>query len=80
MRRRDVLGMKKIVLFSPTGYIGAFIKKAFQQEETVQLYEIVRGSDLTQYNGQYDIMVYSATARYVLQGKASRFMRARSVL
>ncbi len=55
------MGMKKIVLFSPTGYIGAFIKKAFQQEETVQLYEIVRGSDLTQYNGQYDIMVYSAS-------------------
>lgn len=52
--------MKKIILFSPNGYIGGFIKSKIQQEKNLQLSEIVRDSDLEQYREDYDIMIYSA--------------------
>lgn len=53
--------MKRIVLFSPTGYIGGFIKERLQEEKDVQLYEITRNDDLERYEGRYDLMIYSAS-------------------
>lgn len=52
--------MKKIILFSPNGYIGRFIKEKIESEKNMQLFEITRGSDLGQYKEHYDIMIYSA--------------------
>ena len=52
--------MKKILLFSPTGYIGRFIKERIQDENDIRLYEITRNSDLSQYQDDYDVMIYSA--------------------
>lgn len=52
--------MKRIVLFSPGGYIGGFIKAKFEQIREIQLYEVTRDSDLEQYEGEYDILIYSA--------------------
>lgn len=52
--------MKKVILFSPTGYVGGFIKEELQKKCEVQLYEITRDSDLGQYIGNYDVMIYSA--------------------
>ncbi len=53
--------VKKIILFSPNGYVGGFIKERLQKEQDVQLYEITRDNDLQQYVGSYDVMVYSAS-------------------
>ncbi len=52
--------MRKVILFSPNGYIGGFIKERMQEERNIQLYEIVRDSDLEKYEENYDVMVYSA--------------------
>ena len=57
---RAVNKKKKIILFSPKGYIGGFIKEKLQEENDVMLYGITRNSDLEQYQGNYDIMIYSA--------------------
>lgn len=52
--------MKKVILFSPRGYIGTYMKEALQRETEIELYEILRGSDLKKYQKKYDVMVYSA--------------------
>ncbi|MCX4342797.1 MAG: NAD(P)-dependent oxidoreductase [Kineothrix sp.] len=52
--------MKRIVLFSPGGYIGGFIKAKIERIREIQLYEVSRSSDLEQYEGDYDILIYSA--------------------
>ena len=53
--------MKKIVLFSPSGYVGGFLKERIQLEKDIKLYEITRESDLAQYKENYDAMIYSAS-------------------
>ena len=52
--------MKKVVLFSPTGYVGHFIKERIGKEKNIKLYEMTRKDDLREYKEDYDIMVYSA--------------------
>lgn len=56
--------MKKIILFSPKGYVGGYIKKKILNERQMQYFEITRDSNLDQYQGDYDVMVYSAAVRY----------------
>ena len=53
--------MKKIVLFSPTGYVGSFLKKGLQKEKDIQLYEMTRDNRLTRDYADYDILIYSAS-------------------
>ncbi len=53
--------MKKVMLFSPTGYIGSYIKDRLIKEKNIQLYEMTRDSDMSQYIGLYDILIYSAS-------------------
>lgn len=52
--------MKKVILFSPNGYIGGFLRERLTLEDCVQLYEMTRGSDFRQFENEYDIMIYSA--------------------
>ncbi len=52
--------MKRVILFSPTGYIGGFIKARIVQMRSIQLYEVTRNSDLEQYKEDFDILIYSA--------------------
>lgn len=52
--------MSKVILFSPSGYIGSFIKNRFLKEKNISFYEITRDSDLAQYAGTYDVLIYSA--------------------
>ncbi|GFI16216.1 hypothetical protein IMSAGC009_01380 [Lachnospiraceae bacterium] len=61
--------MKKVILFSPKGYVGRFTKERIQSEKNMQLYEITRDSNLKEYNEDYDIMIYSAATRYALADK-----------
>lgn len=53
--------MKKVVLFSPNGYIGGFIREGILGVNGMELYEITRDSDLKAYKEEYDILVYSAS-------------------
>lgn len=53
--------MKKVVLFSPTGYVGAQIKGGLVKKEDVELSAITRNSKLDDICGDYDIMIYSAS-------------------
>ena len=53
--------MKKVILFSPRGYIGGFLKRRLEEEKDIQLYEIERGTDFRKWKGNYDVFVYSAS-------------------
>ncbi len=64
--------IKKIVLFSPNGYVGSAIKEKIQEEGTLQLYEITRDSDLEQYKENYDVLIYSAAASH---GSAEKYVQ-----
>ncbi len=64
--------MKKVILFSPNGYVGTFIKEKIQEKKDIELYEIVRDGDLEQYMEEYDVMIYSAavtSGRHEAAGK-----------
>lgn len=52
--------MRKVMLFSPNGYVGSFIKERLKDEQNIRLYEMTRDSDRDQYKENYDVMVYSA--------------------
>ena len=52
--------MRKVILFSPNGYVGSAIKARIQEENNIQLFELTRDSDLNQYKENYDILIYSA--------------------
>lgn len=53
--------MKRIVLFSPTGYVGSLLKDYILKEKDIQLLEVTRNSKLEEYYGDYDILIYSAS-------------------
>lgn len=61
--------MIKVILFSPNGYVGGYIKERIQNEINMQLYEITRDSNWEEYQGNYDIMIYSAAVRYAAAEK-----------
>lgn len=52
--------MKKVILFSSTGYVGSSIKERILGEREIQLFELTRKSGLTGYDENYDIFIYSA--------------------
>lgn len=56
--------MQKVILFSPGGYIGGYLKEAILKDKDILLYEITRGSDLGKYQEDFDVMVYSASVSY----------------
>lgn len=64
--------IKKIVLFSPNGYVGSAIKEKIQEEGALQLYEITRDSDLEQYKENYDVLIYSAASSH---GSAEKYVQ-----
>lgn len=72
--------MKKVILFSPKGYIGGFIQERLQKEKDIQLYEIMRGSDLNQYRGNFDIMVYSAAITSMRHATAEQYVQDNVVM
>jgi len=67
--------MKKIILFSPNGYVGSFIKKRFEEEADIELYRITRESVMNQYLGDYDILVYSASLTSHRQEKVEKYIQ-----
>lgn len=53
--------MKKVVLFSPNGYVGSYVKERLMKEHDLLLYMVTRSTDDTQEGEDYDIMVYTAS-------------------
>ncbi|MDE6636308.1 MAG: NAD-dependent epimerase/dehydratase family protein, partial [Lachnospiraceae bacterium] len=67
--------MKKVILFSPNGYVGGFIKERIRDEKNIQLYEMTRDSDWEQYKGDYDIMIYSAAITSARHETADKYVQ-----
>lgn len=67
--------MKKVILFSPNGYVGGFIKEKIQEENDIRLYEMTRNSDLEQYKGSYDVMIYSASITSARKETADKYVQ-----
>lgn len=67
--------MKKVVLFSPNGYVGSFIKERLEKEKRVGLYEFTRDSNPGQYTSDYDILVYSASITSVRRENADKYVQ-----
>ncbi len=67
--------MKKVILFSPNGYVGSFIKERIAKEKDIQLYTMTRDSGWTQYEDSYDIMIYSAAITSSRQESADKYVQ-----
>lgn len=67
--------VKKIILFSPNGYVGGFIKETIIKEKSVQLYEITRDSNLNEYHMDYDILIYSAAITSSRRETADKYVQ-----
>lgn len=67
--------MKKIVLFSPNGYVGSFVKKGLLEENDIQLFELTRNSNLEKYKGSYDVLVYSAAITSARSERAEKYVQ-----
>ena len=54
--------MKRIILFSPKGYVGGYLADRLRKENDVQLYEMTRNSNWNNYKKEdtYDVLIYSA--------------------
>lgn len=52
--------MNKVILFSPKGYVGGYIKERLLRERNIQLFEMTRDSDLKLYDKNFDTIIYSA--------------------
>lgn len=66
--------MKKIILFTPNGYIGGYIKARVLKEKQLQLYTVTRDSNLSEYRDNYDVMVYSAGITSARNEKAGKYV------
>lgn len=51
----------KIILFSPNGYVGSYIKQRLINEKGIQLYEITRKGVIGEEQKAYDILIYTAS-------------------
>ncbi len=53
--------MKRVILFSPKGYVGSYLAERLRKENDIQLYEMTRDSDWNEYEeSTYDALIYSA--------------------
>lgn len=67
--------MKKVLLFSPNGYVGSFIKERLAKEKDIQLYEMTRDSGLDPYQMSYDILIYSASVTSARRETADKYVQ-----
>lgn len=69
-----ILNMRRVILFSPNGYVGKYIKENILKEDDLQLYSITRDSDWEQYKEDYDIMIYSAAITSARKETAEKYV------
>lgn len=67
--------MLKVILFSPNGYIGSHIKERLDGEKAISLLEITRDSNIDLIEGNYDVLVYSASITSVRHADAETYIK-----
>ncbi len=67
--------MKNVILFSPNGYVGSFIKKRIETDSDIRLFEMTRESDWCQYKDVYDVMIYSAAVTSGRHATAEKYVQ-----
>lgn len=67
--------MKKVILFSPNGYVGSFLKTKLTECEGISLSGITRESDLDAFEGEYDILLYTASITSARKATAEQYIR-----
>lgn len=74
MSRGD-MKVKKIILFSPTGYVGSNIEERVQGKGHIQLHVMSRGSDFGNYGKGYDAFIYSAAVTSARHETAEKYVQ-----
>lgn len=67
--------MIKVILFSPCGYVGGFLKTKLTECEGISLFGITRESDLDAFEGEYDILLYTASITSARRAAAEQYIR-----
>lgn len=67
--------MKKVILFSPNGYVGSIIKEKLGVLENIELFEITRKTQIDLIKGNYDILIYSAAVTSSRTAGAEQYIR-----
>lgn len=67
--------MIKVILFSPCGYVGGFLKTKLTECEEISLFGITRESDLDAFEGEYDILLYTASVTSARKASAEQYIR-----
>lgn len=67
--------MLKVILFSPNGYVGSYIKERLDCEKAINLLEITRESNIDVIEGNYDLLVYSASITSVRHADAETYIK-----
>lgn len=66
--------MKKVLLFSPNGYVGKYLSKKIKENIGISLYEITRTSNLEDFTDNYDILIYSASVTSSRNEKIEKYV------
>lgn len=67
--------MLKVILFSPSGYVGGFLKTKLTECAGISLSGITRESDLDAFEGEYDILIYTASVTSDRKAAAEQYIR-----
>lgn len=67
--------MRKVILFSPDGYVGGFIWEKLNVENGIELLKITRESRIDFIEGDYDILIYSASVTSARKAAAGQYIR-----
>ncbi len=67
--------MVKVILFSPRGYVGGYLKETLLKRKDVLLYEITRESNLESFEGDFDVFIYSASITALRKEENQKYIR-----
>lgn len=67
--------MLKVILFSPKGYVGSYIRERLAVHDDIELLEITRKTNIDMVDGYYDIMIYSASITSLRNAEAGQYIR-----
>ncbi len=66
--------MIKVILFSPYGYVGGFLRTKLAEYEGISLFGITRESNLDAFKGEYDILLYTASITSARKATAEQYI------
>lgn len=71
--------MLRIILFSPNGYVGSCIEEKLNNQKGIELFEITRESNIDLMEGNYDILIYSASITSARKADAGEYIRGNAL-